>query len=449
MIATAGQTGYWPSPWPGEDGGPRRGQITDARLDVAAGGRLTVTSRDALASTMLVLRDPGELFLLRHSLGTRPLEDRSEAWVERLDPLTLEPIARSPQLRGGPFWPGGLAAHANGSLHVVHGRWCHRLSAALELICSRELPRPRPYNSFVVMPDGALITKDIDRTCESRSTLSVLDPESLEPLCAELELPEPAVARLSADGPTLYVAGTDTLMRFRWDAEQRALERDRDWALGYRGRDQGHAWDVSLSGGHAWFMDNGEHTYSTTMLGAGVSPGPVHLIRVALDDVEDHDRVEVCGAPFGAVTNPPLYDAERRIAVGYDSAAGVLAAWRFEDGRLAPLWSRPLATAGHLLAFGPSGELIAYDYDAPRALRRPPARWLERPAGRLIAGSRTRRMLTRRCREDVVVLDIETGADRARAGIPTLFQSALFPCPGWDRDLYYCSFSTVARVAAG
>ncbi len=26
-------------------------------------------------------------------------------------------------------------------------------------------------------------------------------------------------------------------------------------------------------------------------------------------------------------------------------------------------------------------------------------------------------------------------------------QSALFPAPGWSRDVYYCSFATLARIA--
>jgi hypothetical protein len=75
---------------------------------------------------MVVLREPGEVFVLRHTLGRRPLCDATVAWVEQIDARTLEPRRRSPDLAAGPFWPGGLAAHANGSLHVVYGRYCHR-----------------------------------------------------------------------------------------------------------------------------------------------------------------------------------------------------------------------------------------------------------------------------------------------------------------------------------
>src|SRR5207244_2031708 len=115
-----------------EDGGPCRTQTPHgtAGLDLVAGEQLELAAvRDALGTTMVVLRDPGEVFVLRHTLGRRPLRDPCTTWVERIDPVTLAPLARSPDLPSGPFWPGGLAAHANGSLHVVAGNHCHRLSA--------------------------------------------------------------------------------------------------------------------------------------------------------------------------------------------------------------------------------------------------------------------------------------------------------------------------------
>jgi len=66
------------------------------------------------------------------------------------------------------------------------------------------------------------------------------------------------------------------------------------------------------------------------MLGAGVAKGPVHLIRISLSDPTDHELVEVCGAPRGTATDPPPYDPERRIAIGYDSGNGALSAFRVQ-----------------------------------------------------------------------------------------------------------------------
>ncbi len=132
--------GYWPSRWPGEDGGPLRTETprTGTGLDIQAGERLAVTTREAIVATMVVLRDPGEVYLLRHTGGPDAI-----SWVERIEPTTLEVIARSPDLPGGKTWPGGVAAHANGALYVAFGRHVHRLTADLELVVTRELPRDR------------------------------------------------------------------------------------------------------------------------------------------------------------------------------------------------------------------------------------------------------------------------------------------------------------------
>ncbi|MEA2420806.1 MAG: hypothetical protein QOE60_3012 [Thermoleophilaceae bacterium] len=439
----------WPSPWPAEDGGPARPQTPrdTPGLGLTEGERLQVTSRDALASTMLVLRDPGELFLLRHTLGPHGPDDPVETWVERIDPITLAPLGSSPRLPAGPFWPGGLVAHANGSLHVTAGRWCHRLSADLRVLGSRELPHPRPYNSLVVLASGVLVMKDLDRSAATPTTLSVLDPETLEPLDVQ-EAPEPSIARLSAVGDTVYLVGDHTLSRWDWDG--RRLARDESWELRYRtDAGQGYGWDVVLAGGHAWLMDNGEHDYVTTMLGAGVASGPVHLVRVSLTDASDHELVPVCGAPGGAVTNPPLFDPERQLAVAYDSANGVLAAFELRDGRLQPRWRRELNSAGHLLLFGDTGELVAYDFHPLPGAGTRLARSLGARGARLVQSRRFRQAAARLAHEDVLVLDLETGVERARATVPSMFQSVLFPCPGWSRDFYYCSFSTVARIATG
>jgi hypothetical protein len=438
----------WPSPWPAEDGGPDRRQIPNgsAGLGLADGEHLAVTSRDALASTMCVLRDPGELFLLRHSLGPRGADGPVETWVERIDPLTLEPLASSPRLAAGPFWPGGVVAHSNGSLYVTAGSWCHRLSSDLRVLGAHELARARPYNSLVVLACGALVMKDLDRSASTRTTLTVLDPETLRPLCPPQEAPEASIARLSAVGDTVYLVGAHTISRWDWDGGR--LMRDESWELRYRTQpDQSYGWDVALAGGHAWFMDNGDHDFVTTMLGAGKARGPVHLVRVSLTDASDHELVPVCGAPGGSITNPPLFDVQRQVAVAYDSANGVLAGFRFEGGRLEPLWQRPYASAGHLLLFPETGELVAYDFHPSPGARTRLARSAGKRGARLVLSRRLRRMAARLAHEDVLVLDVGTGVERGRASVPSLFQSVLFPCPGWDRDVYYCSFSTVARVA--
>jgi len=46
-----------------------------------------------------------------------------------------------------------------------------------------------------------------------------------------------------------------------------------------------------------------------------------------------------------------------------------------------------------------------------------------------------------------VVLDVTTGAELARVDTESPVQSVLFPTPGFARDVYVCSFTTVSRVA--
>lgn len=418
----------WPSPWPAEDGGPSRRQVPDiigragAGLGVVAATSLTSTSRMVLASTMVVLREPGEVYLLGHTAG-----DDAISWVEQIDPVSLEAIRRSADLPGGPTWPGGIAAHANGSLYVVFGRHAHRLSPSLELLASVRLPRERPYNSFVVLPDGSIATKDFAgarpghpeaATTGPPSHLVVLDPETLA-VRAELELPERSIARLSADGSDVYIVGDHSVVRARWDGSQ--LHLDEGFRARYRTMDgQTYGWDAVIAAGAAWFLDNGEGSerFAGTFRGLGVSSAPLHLVRVDLEtaDVSLH---EICGLPGGLIANPPAVDVERGIAVGYDSGNGVVSAFSFDDtGVTGRLWQRSLDHAAHPLLYADTGELVLCN------------------------------MQTGATSEQVVIVDIETGADAARVETGSPIQSVLFACPGWGRDLYVCSLMTVTRIAA-
>ena len=416
--------GYWPSRWPAEDGGARRTQAprSGRGLDIQPGETLAVVSRDVPAATMVVLRDPGEAYLLRHTGGADAI-----SWVERIDPESLESIERSPDLPGGPAWPGGVAVHANGSLYVVFGRHAHRLGPDTVPIAARALPRDRPYNSFVVLPDGVLVTKDFGGALpggapppSEPTELLVLEPEALE-IVARLVLPERSIARLSADGNDIYVVGDSTLFRVRWDGT--ALALDERFAVRYRTLPgQTYGWDAVIDAGAAWFLDNGDGSerYTGTFRGQGISSAPLHLVRVALA-TGTVALTEICGAPNGVIANPPAIDPQRRIALGYDSGNGVLAAFSFAhdpagDAALEPLWSRPQDHACHPLRFPDTGEVVTGDYDAERMM------------------------------DQVVVLDIQTGTEIARADTGSPVQSVLFPAVGFDRDLYLCSFTTLTHV---
>ena len=414
--------GYWSSPWPAEDGGARRlaSPAGDGGFHLAEGGELVARSRDAMVATMVVLRDPGEVYLLCHTGG-----DDAISWVERIDPVTLEVLGRSPDLPGGRTWPGGIAAHADGSLYVVFGRHAHRLSADLELLGTRELPRDRPYNSFVVLPDGVLVTKDFagalpaaNQANDDRpSELLALAPGSLEVLAA-FELPEPSVARISASGNDVYVVGDPSLLRVRWDGV--ALLLDEDFAARYLTEPgQTYGWDAVIGEDAAWFLDDGAGSegYTGSFIGQGISPSPLHLVRVGLVDGEV-TLTEVCGSPNGLIANPPVLDEARGMVVGYDSSNGVLAGFSIgANGTLAPRWSHEQHHACHAVLFGETGELVTTDYDASRMA------------------------------EQLVVRDITSGEELGRIDTGSPIQSPVFMAAGFDRDIYYCSFTTLARIS--
>jgi hypothetical protein len=369
---------------------------------------------------MAVTRDPGQLYLLRHTAG-----DGAVSFVERIDPLTLAETGRSPDLPGGPVWPGSLAAHANGSLYVVFGNHAHRLDPDLGVVSSSLLPRHRPYNGFVILPDGHLVTKDFagsrpgvpvapgDREpCE----LVVLDPESLA-VVDRCTLAEPSVARLSARDDQIFVVGDTSLMRVRWDGR---LHPDEEPAVRYRSLPgQTYGWDCVIALGAAWFLDDGDgsEAYDGTLFGHGLSTAPLHLVRVDLGRGAC-TLTEVCGRPGGLIANPPVIDTGRAIAVGYDSGNAVMAAFTIApEGSLTPRWQRHQHHAGHLLLDPVTGALVTGDYDAGRRA------------------------------DQVVVLDIATGDELARADTGSPVQSVLFPAAGFGAGVYLCTFTTISRVS--
>jgi hypothetical protein len=251
------------------------------------------------------------------------------------------------------------------------------------------------------------------------SYLTRLEPERLAPVGREAEIPEASIARLSKDvdnaGDAVYVVGEERMFRFRLTDD--GLARDPDFAPRYRTlppAEQSYGWDAVIADGSAWLMDNGANDYQVSLRGRGTATGPLHLIRVGLAEGIVESFLPF-GLPGGTIVNPPLVDPSRRIAVAFDSGNERIAGFRYGGGELVRLWEQPFGAANHFLLYPDSGEIVVNDF--------------------------------RDGEDHVVVLDVSTGAERGRVAVQSPLQSVLFQSPGFGRDLYWCSFTTVARVS--
>ena len=280
-----------------------------------------------------------------------------------------------------------------------------------------QLPRSRPYNSFVTLADGHLVTKDfagsrpglaVAAVEREPSELLVLDPESLA-IVDRLVLPEPSIARLSADGDTVYVVGDTSLLVVAWDGQRLVLDADR--TVRYRTMEgQGYGWDCVIAGGSAWFLDDGEGSdgYSGTLRGHGVATAPLHLVRIDLA-TGDLALAEVCGSARRARRQPAR--GRRRAPASPWATTRATVCWSASTPPPSSHGGGASRTTAATCSSTTSGELVTGDH------------------------------------ADVVVLDVATGAERARVDTGSGMQSVLFPCPGWDRDLYLCSFLSITRVS--
>ena len=150
------------------------------------------------------------------------------------------------------------------------------------------------------------------------------------------------------------------------------------------------------------------------------------------DDADATFSTEISGLPYGTESNPPAWDPERGIVIAYDGGNAVLRAWRVDGDALEPLWRRDgFAHAGHLIVYPDTRELVAQDWTDLAALRRPRVRRALRPAMQWSAQfAPARRASLRSGHDQLVVLDLDTGADKARVDVPSPSQGFLFPAPG-------------------
>jgi hypothetical protein len=393
------------------------------------GERLASTVRDTGGwPVLLVQREQGELYL-QGGAGMRAGEvpphqradDPAPGWLQRVDPVSLEPISRSPDLpSGGWLWCGGVAVHANGDLYIVNGRYCHRLNSSCEVVAERELPLDSPYNGLLILSDGDLITRNLGFRADDRAGFIVLEPERLRTV-AELEIAERCMARLSSDRTAEqdYVYFTTPRELHRLIYREQYLELDRDWLASYEvSDDQSDAWDTTIGSDSVWLMDMGR---PPAWLGRAMASQ--RAFRFSIEDPDDRDVIDTIGQPGAWNPSPPTYDPTRQILVHFDSVNRRVIAHQYEQGApLRPLWERSFRNFTQMIVWLDTGELVVEDSSAPDPLAKDPS-------------------------ADVVLVEIETGSEIGRAPIGAAATTGMFCSPGFDRDFYVCSMAgTVARV---
>ena len=430
--------GYWPSSWPVECGGNRRQKAATGRLDAATRTADVVTSRNGRWNVMVIEREPGAWYVggtMAAFSGPPPF-----GWVQRIDPVTLEPLASSPELPCGEHvWCGAILAHANGSILSVNGSYLHRLDPHdLSIIAERELPADRSHNGLLALSDGSLITKDLRLEGQGGTTITRLDPDTLELVGTPIVLPEGSMGRIAADrvpggGDHVYVPGSEHLWRIAVDGD---MVVDADWQPRYRDRGDrwGLAWDACLSDDACWIMDCGDiesvrRIHTTEPNGRFETPpgrelswrlpapwtGAQRLLRIDLGNPDAIDTIEPFGLPGGGIIAPPVHVPEHEMAIAWDSVNGGLAGVATGDVGLEVAWHLDVRPSMQPVVFPDSAELVINDFT---------------DAGQ----------------DDLVVVDIRTGDVLDRVATGSRIANGMFLTPGGDHDILYCTTTTLCRV---
>lgn len=431
--------GYWPSAWPVECGGNRRQKAATGRLDAADGRAAVTTVQNGKWNVMAIERESGQWYVggtMAAFTGPPPF-----GWVDRIDVDTLLPLASSPELPcGDHVWCGAILAHANGRIMSVNGSFLHALDPDdLSVLAERRLPADRSHNGLLALADGSLITKDLRLEGQGGTTITRLDPDTFELIGAPQVLPEGSMGRIAADVADdgteyVYVPGTEHIWRLAVDGEHLAV--DTSWRPRYRSASDrwGLSWDACLSNDACWIMDCGDiesvrriHTTEPngrfdTPPGAGLSwrqpapwPGAQRLFRLGLRDPDDIRSIEPFGTPGGGIIAPPVDVPEHGIAIAWDSINGGLAGIDTTEDELEVAWQLDVRASMQPVVFPESGELVINDFT---------------DAGR----------------DHLIVIDVRTGELLDRVDTGSRIANGMFLSAGGDRDVLYCTTTTLARV---
>ena len=425
--------GYFDSAWPVECGGNRRQKAATGKL-------LSKNSKTEMISTvsdkwnvMVIQREKNEFFLG----GTMPYFNgpKPYGWVQKINSDSLEVLNESPQLPcGDHVWCGAIAAHENGSIIKVNGSFMHVLSPECEVILEKELPINQAHNGLLILSDGTIVTKDCRLENQQNSTITRLDPNTLELLHEPFALPEGSMGRIASDlnddGEFIYIPGIERIWRIKVLPD--ALELDEDWQPQYRNayQSQGLAWDGCISEGNLWVMDNGDIESVRSIYGVNPNgrvaenthlswrnPAPwkgrQRLIKFDLISGEK-TSIEPFDKEGGGIIAPPVNVPEYEMCIAWDSINGGLAGISTTDRKLAVSWQLDMRPTMQPVIFPESGELVINNFENGE--------------------------------DELIVVDIATGELLSRAKVNARLANGMFLTPGFNRDIFYCTTGTFSKV---
>ena len=425
--------GYFDSAWPVECGGNRRQKAATGKL-------LSKNSKTEMISTvsdkwnvMVIQREKNEFFLG----GTMPYFNgpKPYGWVQKINSDSLEVLNESPQLPcGDHVWCGAIAAHENGSIIKVNGSFMHVLSPECEVILEKELPINQAHNGLLILSDGTIVTKDCRLENQQNSTITRLDPNTLELLHEPFALPEGSMGRIASDlnddGEFIYIPGIERIWRIKVLPD--ALELDEDWQPQYRNanQSQGLAWDGCISEGSLWVMDNGDIESVRSIYGVNPNgrvaenthlswrnPAPwkgrQRLIKFDLISGEK-TSIEPFDKEGGGIIAPPVNVPEYEMCIAWDSINGGLAGISTTNGKLAVSWQLDMRPTMQPVIFPESGELVINNFENGE--------------------------------DELIVVDIATGELLSRAKVNARLANGMFLTPGFNRDIFYCTTGTFSKV---
>ena len=425
--------GYFDSAWPVECGGNRRQKAATGTLSSRNSKTEMISTVSDKWNVMVIQREKNEFFLG----GTMPYFNgpKPYGWVQKINPDTLEVLNESPQLPcGDHVWCGAIAAHKNGSVIKVNGSFMHVLSPDCEVILEKELPINQAHNGLLILSDGTIVTKDCRLENQQNSTITRLDPNTLELLHEPFALPEGSMGRIASDlnddGEFIYIPGIERIWRIKVLPD--ALELDEDWQPQYRNgnQSQGLAWDGCISEDSLWVMDNGDIESVRSIYGVNPngrvaenthlswrSPAPwkgrQRLIKFDLMS-GDKTSIEPFDKEGGGIIAPPVNVPEYEMCIAWDSINGGLAGISTTDRKLAVSWQLDMRPTMQPVVFPESGELVINNFENGE--------------------------------DELIVVDIATGELLSRAKVNARLANGMFLTPGFNRDIFYCTTGTFSKV---